>query len=222
MEKEQQITMEMIAATLVHEVKNPLALLEAHVDFMALCDEEKKFQKNYTSMKSEIKKTAALLTQFINFFQATEESDEALDLAGLIERVVGDYENIPGKNIIVRKNLERPLPFFGNRRMFEIVFSNIIKNSVEAIDGNGVIEISASSDGGRIELTFSDNGRGIPALMLERLNAGASETSKLNGTGLGTKICRRAVADCGGTYSLESVEGSGATVRINLLTKCPV
>ncbi len=221
MNQEHFITMEMVAATLVHEVKNPLSLLEANVDYMALCDEEKKYKKNYDSMKVEIRKAAELLTQFIHLFQAMEQDGETdtekTNLAELIDQAARDYEEIPGKNIAVLKNFGAyPLYFRGGKRLFGLMLSNVFKNAAEAIPSEGRIEISASSEHGQISLTIADDGCGIPAERLAQLNAGVSVTSKVYGTGLGTKICRCALAECGGTYRLESEEGKGTTVHITI------
>jgi len=100
------------------------------------------------------------------------------------------------------------------------VFTNLLINSLEAIDGEGgtvsVNLIAEESDRARVEI--SDTGRGIPADDIAKVFEPYYST-KETGTGLGLAIVKKAVDDHGGSISVTSKEGSGTTFTIILPAK---
>ena len=102
--------------------------------------------------------------------------------------------------------------------------SNLFDNSLEAIDKKtsdnrsfrGRIEVSVSMSGKLMELTWEDNGCGIPAEKQPNIFDAFYTANKANGTGLGLYIVQRVVDDHGGSIYVDSVEGQGASFKIIL------
>lgn len=105
-----------------------------------------------------------------------------------------------------------------NRDLFGWAVENIIKNSIDAIEaGPGLIEVALVQTAGRLDITISDNGRGI-APKHQRKIFTPGFTTKTMGWGLGLSLVRRIIEDYhGGRVKLvTSRPGLGSTFLISL------
>ncbi len=202
---------EMLAATLAHEVKNPLTLLRANIDYIELCDTDKRHMKNYNIMKSQLEKTNSILNNFVWLLQSSQSQDTKVDVTERVFSVVNDYSNMP--NLEFKLNIEEGLLTDGNVNMISIVFSNIIKNSIEAQAGK--IKIDAWSEDGDIKIIFHDDGQGIDEEAKLSIELEQPYTSKKYGNGIGALICRRAVLERGGTYEIKNSDEGGCVVSLS-------
>src|SRR5262249_26460167 len=95
-----------------------------------------------------------------------------------------------------------------------LVFTNLVLNAAQAMDGRGRIHIGAAlPDDGSIEFLVSDSGPGIPVELRERVFE-PFFTTKVRGTGLGLPTARRIVEAHGGTMTIVEPPGGGTAVRI--------
>jgi PAS domain S-box-containing protein len=117
-------------------------------------------------------------------------------------------------NITINQRLDEA-EFYLDYCGMQQVFTNIIKNAVEAMPNGGLIEISGYSNGRTLEIIVSDNGVGIPKELLAKLFK-PLVTTKAQGLGFGLAICRQIIEAHGGTISLTSIEGRGTEVLIRL------
>jgi two-component system sensor histidine kinase HydH len=100
------------------------------------------------------------------------------------------------------------------------VFTNLLLNSLEAIDGGGGsvgIKLSAEA-ANRVRVEITDTGRGIAAEDIAKIFEPYYST-KDTGTGLGLAIVKKAIDDHGGSISVSSKQGSGTTFTIILPAK---
>ena len=107
-----------------------------------------------------------------------------------------------------------------DRDSLRSVFTNLVINAVEAIDGDGgSISIRLSNpEVNSVKVEVTDSGRGIAAEDISKVFEPYFST-KDTGTGLGLAIVKKAVDDHGGTISVASKEGSGTTFTIILPAK---
>lgn len=97
------------------------------------------------------------------------------------------------------------------------ILSNLINNSVDAIANNGIIKITLDDLGGKIKLIISDNGRGIPADVLDRIGTKGFSYNKLQGnggSGLGIYNAKKIINSVNGTLHINSEVGVGTKVII--------
>lgn len=99
---------------------------------------------------------------------------------------------------------------------FKRIISNLLNNSIEALDGDGRIEISLSQTSSHLVVQIKDNGRGIPMDVLPKLMTEGFTHGKSNGNGLGLFTARRDIESWGGNITLMSSVESGTTVSIRL------
>ena len=107
-----------------------------------------------------------------------------------------------------------------DRESLRSVFTNLVINAVEAIDGEGgSISIKLSNpEANSVKVEITDSGCGIAAQDISKVFEPYFST-KDTGTGLGLAIVKKAVDDHGGTISVTSKEGSGTTFTIILPAK---
>ncbi len=102
------------------------------------------------------------------------------------------------------------------------IFLNILRNAVQAIEGQGTITVRTFAEGGAAVVEIEDTGPGIAAGNLERIfEAGFTTKPRGEGTGWGLSICRRIVHEHGGEISVRSTAGRGTTFRITLPIEGP-
>ena len=96
------------------------------------------------------------------------------------------------------------------------VLVNLVGNAVEALDHReGTLSARVTQDGEWVVLTLIDDGPGIDAASMPRIFE-PNFSTKTGGTGLGLAICKRAVHDLGGSITIDSRPGHGATVTVRL------
>jgi signal transduction histidine kinase len=100
--------------------------------------------------------------------------------------------------------------------MMHQVLINLLRNSLEAIDGKGKIEITSGFDGDCLQVRIADTGRGIAPDIKEKIFEPFVSTKGKQGTGLGLPICRSIVEAHRGTIRCESEPGKGTVFIVSL------
>lgn len=97
------------------------------------------------------------------------------------------------------------------------VFLNILTNAADAIDGPGDIVLQTREENGKVVISIGDTGAGIPADVLPRIRDPFFTTKEIGkGTGLGMSIVDQIVAAHKGELHVESKQGKGTTITIEL------
>ena len=139
----------------------------------------------------------------LDFTETTPKSlvDEALTLISTPAniQVINLAENEPKLKVDIDK--------------MQRVFTNLIKNAVEAMPEGGKLVVKSKESKGKVEFTISDTGAGIPKEALEKLFTPLF-TTKAKGMGFGLSICKRIVEAHGGKISAESTVGEGTTFKM--------
>jgi two-component system sensor histidine kinase HydH len=147
--------------------------------------------------------------------QSVDIRAEAEDALRLVE---GRAEECGIKTNIVQEG-ELP-PVMADRESLRSVFTNLVINAVEAINGaGGSVSIKLSNPGANsVKVEITDSGCGIAADDISKVFEPYFST-KETGTGLGLAIVKKAVDDHGGTISVASKKGNGTTFTIILPAK---
>jgi len=109
----------------------------------------------------------------------------------------------------------------GDRDRLAQILINLLDNAVKFTPEQGTIRVSAASAGGRVTLSVTDSGIGIPPEEMPRIferfyRVDRSRDRREGGTGLGLAIAKHLVQGMGGTIEVESAPGAGATFRVSL------
>ncbi|MCS7124756.1 MAG: PAS domain S-box protein [Candidatus Bathyarchaeota archaeon] len=118
-------------------------------------------------------------------------------------------------NIKVVKLVDKKPKMKADFEKLKRVFVNLIRNAVEAMPKGGTLTIKSMKKGGNVVFTVSDTGVGISEEVMKRMWTPLF-TTKAKGMGFGLPICKRFVEAHGGTITVESAPGKGATFTVTL------
>jgi PAS domain S-box-containing protein len=200
-----------MAAVLAHEIKTPLTSIKMNADIIAetldLNEEDNTYgsvvKENFEIMTTEINRLNNLVKDVLKFSRQMELEYSDSKLKDLIDIVHNQLLNkLEEKNITFINNTEN-ICFRVDADKIKQVFINLIDNSIEAVNQNGVIQIDSQRDGDNnfVSIFVKDNGTGIdPELKVFE----PFFTTKSSGTGLGLPISQKIIEQHNGAFYLLS------------------
>lgn len=125
------------------------------------------------------------------------------------------------KSISLTNNVPSYAPVFADKKMISTVLRNLISNAIKFTYPDGEIIISTKKNQGKLTVSVSDNGVGIPKAYIKKIfrideNYTTSGTNEEKGTGLGLILCKEFIKKHGGEIWVESEEGIGTTFYFTL------
>ena len=108
-----------------------------------------------------------------------------------------------------------PARVVADPELLKIVFVNLLVNAGHAMQGRGTIQVSLSSIADMCQISFSDEGPGIPVDVLEKIFT-PFFTTKARGSGLGLPTVRRLIEAHQGTISIVCPSAGGTVVTLQL------
>jgi signal transduction histidine kinase len=158
-----------------------------------------------------------LVRKLRDFTRLDREPTDSVDLREALGSVVYIARAVISTKIRVIETYTELPKVTCNVSKLNHAFLNIIMNAAQAIQGEGVITITATSDNDRIEICVRDSGPGIPEDVLPHIFEPNFTTKPPGeGTGLGLSIAADAVADHGGSIRVETHAGVGTAFFIML------
>lgn len=217
-ESQQLATVGQLAASLAHEIKNPLAGISGAIqvirDTLALDNPHREI---IDEILSQIDRLDNAVKDLLVFARPTPPRLAPHRLSELIEKTARMLREEPAVRrmefVIAEDHSE--LRVRADEHQVQQVLTNLFINAAHACEGRGRIDVHTVRVGDRVRLEVRDNGRG----MTEEVRAAAFEpfyTTKAKGTGLGLAICKKIVAAHHGDIHIESAPGRGTTVVVDL------
>lgn len=215
---ERMTAMGQLAATLAHEINNPLhsiwTMLELVTDFPVSEGEKKEY---LGAIRREVRRLMTLTRHVLEFARPLEQEAVPIHLVeplryalSLADRRLRDH------NIRVSLKVSDDLPpVLGSSDQLAQVFLNLILNAVDSMPEGGRLEIHAAAQGREVILTFTDSGPGIPSEVLEHLFE-PFVTTKKDGTGLGLAVSQSIIRRHGGAITATNAPQGGAVFTITL------
>jgi signal transduction histidine kinase len=218
-------TMGELAASVAHELNNPLATLALHAESLLdrlPADDPKR--RAVQVMEKEVERMATLVSNLLLFSRRNHQQTSTVDMvAELNNSLEFVYYHLRSHKITVATKFASDLPsVHADRQQLRQVFLNLLTNASDAMPDGGTLTVCAQSGtlaNGALAMMieFSDTGIGIKPEDVPKLwEAFFTTKPEGKGTGLGLPICRRTVEEHRGTIDIESEPGKGTTVRIIL------
>ena len=179
-----------VAASLAHEINNPLQALRAHLELIRsypLSDEER--EQSFGILEREVDRLDETTRRVLGFARPTSDILQPVSLTGIVEQTLALSQNyLRNQRVEIITDFPQNLPpVQAAAGQLIQVFLNIILNGVHAMQGKGRMEIRIRSRGEFAEITFTNDGPPIPSETLPRI-FDPFFTTRAEGTGLGLSV----------------------------------
>lgn len=216
LEEEKLRTVQALAASVAHEIRNPLGAIQSSV---ALLRRDLDVQGDDRTLLDivfdETHRIGRIVTQFLDFARPVRPELEPVDLGALLTEVVtlAEHDERAGTRQLLL-HLDPALgPVDADAGQVRQVVWNLLANALDAARSRVAVRARPTPEG--VEVRVADDGPGLAPEVLARCFE-PFRTTKAQGTGLGLAICKRIVEAHGGALRVESAPGEGAVASFTL------
>lgn len=209
-------TVSELAASISHEVRNPLTVTRGFIQLLRdpdLTEEEKKLYIDFSM--DALDKAEATITDYLTFAKPSLEHVELLELTKelhYIVNIVNPFAEL--NNVTIDCQKKKEVYVAGEKQKLHQCLINLIKNGIESMPDGGKLHIHLQEYDRKAIITVTDAGIGMTDEQIERLGT-PYYTTKVKGTGLGTMVMYSIVKAMQGEIKVESEVGKGT--RFSLL-----
>ncbi|TYQ27476.1 PAS domain-containing protein [Pseudanabaena sp. UWO310] len=210
-----------LAATIVHEVRNPLTTVLMGLNFFQRMELPENARKRLMLALDEAERLKRLLNEILLYAKPEVIQPMSIDINELTLEII---ENISSTQVATDKQicfeaLSDPLIIYGDKDKLTQVLINLLQNACEAVSEGEKISVSLSplTSSRQICMQVQNGGTPIPAEILPNLTK-PFMTTKSSGNGLGLAIVKKIVEAHGGKLVIESSSVAGTIVKVLLLT----
>jgi putative PEP-CTERM system histidine kinase len=202
-------------AFVIHDIKTTINQLSLMLKNAEKHGENPAFQKDLlASVRDSVAAMSRILEQ-INAERKRTPAVSAIDLAALVERVVGQREKIGGASIQIDCKF-RPIHVMGDDYRLTAIVGHLVQNAMDAAGAHGQVTLSLQPTDGMVALEVSDNGSGMdPGFVRDHLFQ-PFQSTKGSGYGIGAYQCRELIRELGGRLTVHSLPGEGTTMSVVL------
>ena len=204
-----------MAKETAHQLGTPISSLQGWVEML-------KERTDSQDISEEMEKDVNRLKLISDRFGKIGSSPklEASDLILQVERIVAYIKRMSTEKVIFTiENENENIIADISPPLFDWVIENLLKNALDAMDGQGIIKLHLRSQPGKAIIDISDTGKGISKQNISKIFK-PGFTTKKRGWGLGLSLCKRIIEQYhNGKLDIKSTEvGKGTTFRIILNT----
>ncbi len=220
-------TMGELAASVAHELNNPLATLALRSELvLEKLTADDPNRPSLEVISKEVDRMANLVSNLLQFSRRNQSQTSKIDVCKEVHDSLELFHHlVRGRNIEVITNFADDLPTIeADRQKLRQLFLNLLTNATDAMPRGGHLTVHAergqlNNQKDAVVLQFIDTGTGIPPEHINHIwDTFFTTKPEGKGTGLGLAICRRVVEEHGGIITIDSKAGSGTIVTISLPT----
>ncbi len=210
-----------IAAQVAHDIRSPLTAIDMLIRNLMDIPEDYRIMLHAASQRiSDIANNFLLQYKMPLFSSESSSSINNEYIPSILECMISEKRSQYIDRDIKLKfsiaNYAWDTFSFINASDFKRVLSNLINNSIEAIDLSGYVEVSLKKYNGCLIIDIADNGCGIPADLLPKIMEAGLSFGKKNGSGLGLSHAKKMIEGWHGNLGIKSGIGKGTSIEINL------
>ena len=224
-ERERLASLGRMAATVAHEIKNPLSAIKSIAQVMRE-DEglRNEYERDLGLIVGETDRLSQSVTQLLSFARKESPSAQPLSVDELLRSVADLFRaNAREQGIVLDCEVKVEAQLAGKSvSALRDALSNLLLNALQATPNGGRVELIAAASDSELLISVQDSGAGVAADLRERIWE-PFFTTRQRGTGLGLAIVRKRVQEVGGSASLDvSRNGRGALFVLRLPLQEPV
>jgi nitrogen fixation/metabolism regulation signal transduction histidine kinase len=211
-----------MARQVAHEIKNPLTPIKLSMQLLMKAWNDKapdwdvRLKRFSQTLIMQIDTLSSIATEFSDFAQMPEPQIQQFDVIPLIQQSVSLFRDQSDCKITFDTDLQECIIKADPNQILR-VFNNLIKNALQAIPGDrqGIISITLAIVDNACEISFQDNGTGIPTDWQTRIFS-PNFTTKTAGMGLGLAMVKTIIDNTPGRIWFETEPGAGTTFFVLL------
>jgi len=215
-----------MAKQVAHEIKNPLTPMRLSVQHLerALDKDDPEFREKLSNfsakMVQQIDTLTSIANEFSNFAQMPKANISEIDIKEVLKSTCELFNETEGFDLLFESENENEALTLGDKEQLNRVFSNLIKNAIQAIpdERNGVVKVGIVPKGNSHLIMIKDNGSGIPAELEEKIFS-PNFTTKSTGAGLGLAMVKQIIDNHDGQIYFETQIDKGTTFYVELPKK---
>jgi two-component system NtrC family sensor kinase len=224
-QSEKMATIGRMAASVAHEINNPLAIIQEQVGVLSdvLADEHEtlsnqELRERLGKIVAQVQRGRTVTHRLLGFSRRLGPGSEPVDVAEALNETVGFVATeAEAMHIGIVRAYDPDVPMIrSSLARVQQVFLNLLNNALDAVGREGEVRLAVRRFGDGVEVTVADNGPGIPDALRERVFEPffSTKTDSPHNAGLGLAICRETMAGLGGTITVDSTEGQGTTFTL--------
>jgi two-component system sporulation sensor kinase B len=205
-----------LAASISHEVRNPLTVVKGFIDLLKAPNLSQEVREQYFQhVVRELKSAETIISDYLAYAKPATEDIGIILIDREIRSIIEMTKPLANMNSV--KISEELVPGItrGNIQHFKQCFLNLIKNSIEAMPNGGELSLVTLVSKYDIIIELSDNGVGMSKEQINRFGEPYYST-KEKGTGLGSMVVVKTIETMNGKIKINSVLNKGTTIRITL------
>ena len=211
-----------MAASIIHDLKNPMTAIKGYASILGRQNLDPVIRERYSkTIGRAVDRFVEMTQEILDYTRGgwelsltTVQVDAFVrDLCSFLKPAFED------KDLALKCQVDYQGALRIDETKLRRSLYNIASNAIDAMEPGGVLTIAVSRAGTDIQFSLSDTGPGIPAQIRESLFEPFVTCGKPSGTGLGLAIAKKAIEDHGGTITVESDPGCGATFVVRLPLK---
>jgi len=217
-ERERLAALGRMAATVAHEIKNPLSAIKSIAQVMREDESlRNEYERDLGLIVGETDRLSQSVTQLLSFARKESPAGQPLSVDELLRSVVDLFRaSAREQGIALDCHVTIDAQLAGRSvSALRDALSNLLLNALQATPQGGKVELTAASSEGELLISVQDSGSGVPADLRERIWE-PFFTTRQRGTGLGLAIVRKRLQEVGGSASLDSRNGRGALFQLRL------
>lgn len=204
-------------ATIAHEIRNPMTSIQGFLQMIRVYSDEENHEY-FNIVESELQRMDDLLKDLLDFSKPKKFDLAYVNLKNIMHEVIDILQPraILSNTIIECEydDIGEPI-IYGSENRLKQMMINLVKNAVESVDIGGHVRIYVGNQSKDcIQLTVSDEGRGMDKTLLENI-FDPFYTTKETGTGLGLLLVQSVVNEHRGRVTVESEEGKGTIFSVD-------
>ncbi len=207
-----------LSSNIAHSLRNPLASIRSSAE---LIEDDQQLSKTIIedakNIISEVDRLSQWIKDLLAYSKKQKSQVESFDLKLSCRSILKEYENKCGNKYIQLKFInqvtEAMVAF--DPLLFQHMLNSLLDNAIEAVETNGIITLKLKyQSGNKIQLSLTDNGKGIPVEQQTRIFS-SSYTTKTTGLGMGLSLVKRIVERHNSNISVTSNPQQGTTFKIS-------